>query len=112
MNNTQNRIRDAAALLGSLSEAQQAHFLVRLSYELTIEARSTYVAGGTGVERPEELRLLNETMHRALGQSDKCLRGQNQRYSAEAMAGILLGHDSAFMIDAARKAFERASKSL
>jgi hypothetical protein len=99
---------DAAAFLAKLSDAEQAQFLVRFSFELTIAARDTYEIGGTGVEKPDRLRLVNEVLHRALGQSEKCLRGEERRYSAEEMARILLHHDSEFLAAITKYAFDRS----
>jgi hypothetical protein len=103
---------DAVAFLAALSDAKQAHFLVRFSFELTIAGRATYEVGGMGVDQPARLRELNETLHRALGQSDKCLRGITPRYSAEDMVGILLNHQSEFLTSAAQHAFDRSREAV
>jgi hypothetical protein len=94
--------------LATLSDDKQARILVRFSLELTIHARTSYTVGGDGLDHPERMRRINETIHRALGQSDKCLRGDRARYSVEALAGILLVHDDDFMRSASEAAFDRA----
>jgi hypothetical protein len=99
--------RDAAAFLSTLSDIEQARFLVRFSFELTIAGRATYVVGGEGLDHPERLRLINETLHRALGQADNCLVSEKRRYSSQSIAAILLGHQSEFMSAVTQDAFDR-----
>jgi len=105
------RSRDAAAFLAALSDAEQVQFLVRFSFELTIAGRDTYAVGEASVDKIDRLRLVNEVLHRALGQCDKCLRGEERRFSAEEMAGILLHHDSEFLAAVAEHAFERSREA-
>lgn len=47
-----------------LAPKQQARLLARVSFELTIAARSTYIPGSDGVAAPEQLRAFNEIQHR------------------------------------------------
>src|SRR5580698_7034344 len=93
-------VQEATEFLEGLSDQEQSHFLLRFAYELTITARETYAVGEIGLDHPIQMRLINETMHRALGQSDTCLHGSQQRFSVETLTGLLLRHKDDFMRDA------------
>ena len=41
-------------------------FLLFLAHELTMAARETYEIGNDGVQRPSDLRLYNEVLHRVV----------------------------------------------
>jgi hypothetical protein len=47
-----------------LSPEQKRRFFARLSFELTIKARNTYVPGSEDVAEPRQLRTFNELQHR------------------------------------------------
>lgn len=65
---TANEIADAAA---QFAPKQKLRLLTRLSFELTIAARSTYVPGSDEIAAPHQLRPFNEMQHRVTG----CLLG-------------------------------------
>ena len=52
--------------LASLGAADKSAFLAKLAHAITIAARQTYIAGSSGVEKPELLREANEVQHRVL----------------------------------------------
>jgi hypothetical protein len=61
---------------------------------------------------PKLMRLVNETVHRALDQADACLFGRTPRRPILALQEVLFGHDSEAMRRMARAAFENAHKHL
>lgn len=99
---------DVEAVLKSLNEPQLVQFLVRYAYQLTMLGRGTYVAGGDDLEDPKLMRLVNETVHRALQHVDACLSGNRQRRPIPALYGVLFDHHSDAMRRMARFAFENA----
>jgi hypothetical protein len=103
---------DAEAILSALTESQLVQFLVRYAYQLTMLGRSTYVPGGNDLEDPKLMRLVNETVHRALDHADACLSGRTPRRPISALHAILFEHDSEAMKRMAGFAFESARKSL
>ena len=56
-------IADISALVAPFSRSEKLRFLARLSWELTIAARTTYTPGSDHVEAPSTLRALNEVQH-------------------------------------------------
>jgi hypothetical protein len=103
---------DIAAVLASLTEPQLVQFLVRYAYQLTMLACGTYVPGGHDLADPKLMRLVNETVHRALDHADACLSGRTPRRPILALQEVLFGHDSEAMRRMARAAFENAHKHL
>ena len=57
-------IEDVAATAAHLTPERKARLLGRLSFELTIAARDTYVADSEAVGVPPQLRAFNEIQHR------------------------------------------------
>ena len=58
------KIVDISTLVAEFSRPEKLRFLARLSWELTIAARTTYIPGSDQVESPSKLRALNEVQHR------------------------------------------------
>jgi hypothetical protein len=105
-------LSDVEAVLESLTEPQLVQFLVRYAYQLTMLARGTYIPGGDDLEDPKLMRLVNETVHRALDHADACLSGRTPRRPIPALHGVLFAHDSEAMRRMAKFAFENAHKNL
>ena len=103
---------DVEAVLESLTETQLVQFLVRYAYQLTMLGRRTYVPGGDDLEDAKLMRLVNETVHRALDHADACLSGRTPRRPIPALYGVLFAHDSEAMKQMAAFAFENAYKNL
>jgi len=57
-------IDEIAAEAALLTSESKARLLGRMSFELTVAARDTYVAGGEDVAAPAQLRAFNEIQHR------------------------------------------------
>jgi hypothetical protein len=57
-------IEDIARTATQLSPEQKRRFFARLSFELTIKARDTYVPGSEDIAEPRQLRSFNEIQHR------------------------------------------------
>jgi hypothetical protein len=58
---TINEVANAAA---QLTLEQKARLVARLSFELTIAARDTYIPGTNDIASPQQLRAYNEMQHR------------------------------------------------
>jgi hypothetical protein len=106
------RPEDVEKFLSALTEQELVRFLVRYAYQLTIGGRGTYVPEGDDLENPKLMRLVNETVHRALDHADACLSERTPRRPHDALSAVLFGHDSDSMRKITRWAFEEASKRL
>ena len=84
---------ETEAFLAGLSEPQMVRFLVRFAYQLSMLARTTYVPSGDTLEDPKLMRLVNETMHRAMDHADACLAHRTSRRPIQALNAVLFGHD-------------------
>lgn len=102
---------DAQVVLASFAAPQLVQFLVRYAYQLTMLGRGTYVPGGDDLKDPKLLRLINETVHRALQHADACLAGRTPRRPIAALCSVLFEHDSPAMKQLAESAFRDACKS-
>jgi hypothetical protein len=76
----------------SLSPEEKIDFLIRLSQELTIVARDSYEAGGTGLTNPARVRLLNEVQHRIAGCLQALVKDSPKRYPDDVLVKIILEH--------------------
>lgn len=107
-----NSVRpDAREVLASFAEPQLVHFLVRYAYHLTMLGRGTYVPGGDDLKDPKLLRLINETVHRALEHADACLAGRTPRRPTAALCSVLFDHSCPAMKQVAESAFRDAYKT-
>ena len=71
-----------------LSAETQIRVLARFARDVTVIARDTYVPGGDGVSDARRLRQMNELLHRVLGQLDKMLARDSQRFADDGIAAI------------------------
>lgn len=58
------------------------------------------------------MRLINETVHRALEHADACLAGRSFRRPLPALCGVLFGHDSPALMQITESAFREACKNI
>lgn len=84
--NSQAEIRH----FSELSPLDQARFLARFMYELTLEARNFYGPGGERAIDADKLRFINEIQHRVTRFIEQILIDDPARTSNEAMLGLLL----------------------
>jgi hypothetical protein len=73
-----------------LSALEQARFLARFMYELTLEARNFYGAGGEQPIDPHKLRFINEVQHRVTRFIEQILIDDPARASDEVTLRLLL----------------------
>jgi hypothetical protein len=73
-----------------LSSLEKARFLARFMYELTLEARNFYAAGGEQPMDPHKLRFVNEVQHRLTRFIEQILIDDPARSSDEVMLRLLL----------------------
>jgi hypothetical protein len=73
-----------------LSANEQARFLARFMYELTLEARNFYSPGGEQTIDANKLRFVNEVQHRLTRFIEQILIDDPARSSDDAMLRLLL----------------------
>lgn len=73
-----------------LSAVDQARFLARFMYELTLEARNFYGPGGEQAIDATKLRFINEIQHRVTRFIEQILIDDPARSSDEVMLRLLL----------------------
>jgi len=73
-----------------MSTREQALFLSRFAHELTIAARETYDPDSSGLTDPAKLRLVNELMHRIMGQLIAVTTRNLDRYPDEVIFEMIL----------------------
>lgn len=73
-----------------LSPLEQARLLTRFMYELTLEARNFYAAGGEQAIDASKLRFINEVQHRVTRFIEQILIDDPARSSDEVMLRLLL----------------------
>ena len=65
---------------------------MRLTHELTIVARDTYVAGENGLTNPSRLRLINEVQRQVTGFLISLKKNDDKRYPDDTLARLILEH--------------------
>jgi len=83
-----------------LSAVDQARFLARFMYELTLEARNYYGPGGDQAIDANKLRFINEIQHRITHFIEQILIDDPARSSNEVMLKLLLAPRSEKTIEA------------
>jgi len=83
-------VKEVLSLYCSKSELQQAKFLSRLAYQITIFARDTYDSNTDVLSNPAQLRCVNEMVHRILGQQFKLLLGDCERYPDDVFIEMII----------------------
>ncbi|MGH8175148.1 MAG: hypothetical protein ACREV5_02660 [Steroidobacter sp.] len=73
-----------------LSALEQARFLARFMYELTLEARNYYGPGGEQAIDANKLRFVNEVQHRVTRFIEQILIDDPARTSDDVMLRLLL----------------------
>jgi hypothetical protein len=73
-----------------LSANEQARFLARFMYELTLEARNFYGPGGEQAIDANKLRFVNEVQHRVTRFIEQILIDDPARSSDDVMLRLLL----------------------
>ena len=82
-------MNEAISLYCAKSEQEKMMILARLSHQITIFARDTYELENEGLSEPEKLRCINEIMHRILGQLNKHLYSDSDRYSDDVFVKMI-----------------------
>lgn len=83
-----------------LSSIDQARFLARFMYELTLEARGFYSPTGEQDIGANKLRFINEIQHRLTRFIEQILVDDPSRASVEAMLKLLLASRTEKTIEA------------
>ncbi|MCY7376562.1 MAG: hypothetical protein LH472_11410 [Pyrinomonadaceae bacterium] len=85
--------KEAIEIFSDLSNNEQADFLARLAWELTVAARETYEVGTDDLTNPKMMRSINEVQHRLLSQLSAMLRKDENRYPDEVFWQIILDNN-------------------
>jgi hypothetical protein len=95
----------------NLNPDEQLRLLIRLARELTLVARSYYVAGNLELADPSAVRLVNEIQHRVIAHAENCLSGSD----TDAPVGygfVAECWDHKGLRQLVEQAFERAYRSV
>ena len=93
--NIESEIRN----FSDLSSNEQARFMVRFMYELTLEARSFYTPGGQQAIDSMKLRFVNEVQHRVTRFIEQILIDDPSRPSNDVTLRLLLAPRSEKIIE-------------
>jgi hypothetical protein len=80
---------EAISKFSALSQNQQIAALASFGYEITLDARGTFVPGTDDVEDPPQLRRLAEVLHRVLSHIWHLTAGHKERYPDEVIVSIM-----------------------
>lgn len=83
-------IESEVTSFSELSSVEQARFLARLMYELTLEARGFYSPAGEAPIDALRLRFLNEIQHRLTRYIEQILTDDPSRPGTSAMIRLVL----------------------
>jgi hypothetical protein len=83
-----------------MSSIDKSRFLARFMYELTLEARNYYSAGGDQDIDANKLRFINEIQHRATRFIEQILIDDPARSADDMMLRLLLARRSEKSIEA------------
>ena len=98
--NIESEIRN----FSDLSSNEQARFMVRFMYELTLEARSFYAPGGQQAVDALKLRFVNEVQHRVTRFIEQILVDDPARPSNDVTLRLLLAPRSEKAIESLMQA--------
>jgi hypothetical protein len=79
----------AISQYSALSDIRQIAVLAAIGFEITIDARATYVPGTEDVANPPQLRRLSEVLHRVLSHIRNLANGHKERYPDDVIVTIL-----------------------
>lgn len=83
-------IESEIRIFSGLSANEQARFMTRFMYELTLEARNFYAPGGVQNIEPLKLRFINEIQHRVTRFIEQILTDDSARPSDDVTLRLLL----------------------
>lgn len=107
--NIESEIRN----FSDLSSVDQARFLARFMYELTLEARNFYGPGPEQAIDADKLRFVNEVQHRVTRFMEQILIDDPARPSDEVTLRLLLAPRSEKTVEAlVRAAYVRTIEAL
>ena len=76
--------------LASLANERKVRFLASLGHELTVVGRNSYRAQTEDLEKPAQLRKVNELQHRVLACLVQLLAGRCEQSFQESIASLVL----------------------
>ncbi len=100
------------AWVAHLSEPSKHIFLAVLGHELTIAARNSYRAGTEELDKPRQLRQINEVQHRVLACLSQSLSGHCDSSFQEAIADYVLNQEDLELAQLLGYAWSRAKESV
>jgi hypothetical protein len=96
--------------LASLSERPKLIFLASLSHSLTIAGRDSYVPQSEALEKPEQLRKVNEIQHRVSACMLEVLAGGSNLSFQRSIAALVLAHSDAALVKPMHRAWASAKE--
>lgn len=73
-----------------IGASDKARILSRVAFDLTIDARDTYIPGTEGIADPVRLRAINELQHRICGRVHDLLENQSDQQDDSAFANMIV----------------------
>ncbi len=92
-----NEIDTQSLWLTELDDARKLIFLAALGHALTVVGRNSYEMFGSGVDEPEQLRLINEIMHRVMACMHRVALGKGDPALERVVASWVLGAEDPSM---------------
>lgn len=98
--------------LAGLPGERKPLFLAALGHELTVVARSTYKPQTEELDKPSQLRKINEVQHRVLACLVQLLAGACEVSFQEAIPGFLLEEQDPELVELMQFAWRRTKERL
>lgn len=98
--------------LASLSTEQKVRFLSVLGHELTIVGRNSYKVQTEDLEKPAQLRKVNEVQHRVLACLSQLLAGNCEQSFQESIAKLVLQQTDTELKNLMKCAWKRSQDRL
>jgi len=94
--------------LAALNQDAKCLFLARLMHALTVVGRDSYTVQSEGLDRPEDLRRINEIQHRVSACLRDVLLGEAEVSFQQAMAVWVLGESRPELCELLRWAWQNS----
>lgn len=102
---------DLTTIFSKLTEQEKIVVLGDLAFHICESGRSVYTIGSRGLDDPIKMRSINELLLKVVGQLNKLMSGQTNRYSDDVFFKMLCaaaeeGVDIKYPLDVAMKKME------
>ena len=110
--NIMQSVEQEGRWLASLPSEQKVRFLSVLGHELTIVGRNSYKAQTEELEKPAQLRKVNEVQHRVLACLSQLLVGSCEQSFQESIAKLVLQQTDTELEELMKWAWKRSQGRL